>query len=85
MEKLTLHYTEVERELGVRISSNLKPEHQIINAVSKANRALSTLRRTFSCWTPRNFRILYTAFAVPHLEYAATSWSPYYKKGIAMI
>ena len=84
-ERHTLEYTEVERDLGVMISSNLKPEHQITNAVSKANRALSTLRRTFSCWTPRNFRILYAVYVRPHLEYAATAWSPYYKKDIAMI
>jgi len=77
-----LEYTDVERDLGVIMSSNLKSEHQVASAVSKANMVISTLRRTFKYWTPYIFRILYTAFIRPHLEYAAPAWSPYLKKDI---
>ena len=78
-------YTEVERDLGIMISSNLKNEHQVISVVAKANMTLSIFRRTFSCWTPNNFKTLYTAFVRPNLEYAAPAWSPYYNKDIAAI
>jgi hypothetical protein len=77
-----LEYTDVERDLGVIMSSDLKSEHQVASAVSKANMVISTLRRTFKYWTPYIFRILYTAFIRPHLEYAAPAWSPYLKKDI---
>ena len=81
-ERHTLELTSVERDLGVMISNNLKQEEQVANAVAKAYKALSILRRTFSCWTPNNFKTLYIAYVRPHLEYAVQAWSPYFKKDI---
>jgi hypothetical protein len=81
-ERHTLELTSVERDLGVMISNNLKQDEQVANAVAKAYKALSILRRTFSCWTPNNFKTLYIAYVRPHLEYAVQAWSPYFKKDI---
>jgi len=67
-----LAYTDVERDLGIMIASNLKSEYQVTSAVTKANLALSTLKRTFKFWTPTLFRTLYTTFVRPHLEYAVS-------------
>jgi len=53
-----------------------------MNAVAKASIALITLRKTFRNWTPSIFKGLYTAFIRPHLEYAASAWSPHLKKDI---
>ena len=82
IERHTLQLTSVERDLGVMISNNLKQEEQVANAVAKAYKALSILRRTFSCWTPNNSKTLYIAYVRPHLEYAVQAWSPYFKKDI---
>jgi len=64
------------------ISKNLNIENQVMNAVNKVSTALSILRKTFKFWTPSAFRILYTTFVRPHLEYAALAWLPYRKKDI---
>ena len=81
-ERHTLEYSEVERDLGIMVAHNLKSEHQVMNAVAKASMSLSILRKTFKNWTPSIFKGLYTAFIRPHLEYAASAWSPYLKKDI---
>ena len=77
-----LEYSELEKDLGVMVASNLKSDQQVANAVAKVSMALSLLRKTFKCWTPYNFKTLYTVFVRPHLEYAAPAWSPYLKKDI---
>ena len=84
-DRHTLAYTDVERDLGIMIASNLKSEYQVTSAVTKANLALSTLKRTFKFWTPTIFRTLYTTFVRPHLEYAVSAWSPYLRRDIALL
>ena len=42
-------YSELEKDLGNMVASNLKSDHQVANAVAKASMALSLLRKTFKC------------------------------------
>jgi len=42
-----LETTEVEKDLGVMISSDGRNNKQVESAVSKANRALGRMRKTF--------------------------------------
>ena len=79
-ERHYLEQTEVEKDLGVHINSNLKFDSHCSFAAKKANSVLGMLRRTFRCWNHNSLLQLYTTFVRPHLEYAAPVWSPYRKK-----
>ena len=58
-----------ERDLGVKITSDLKVSRQCLNAVSKANKVLGMVRRQFHNLDKTSFLILYKGFIRPHLEY----------------
>ena len=71
-----------ERDLGVQVSSNLRPREQCNAARNRANRILGFISR---CVTNRSSEVilrLYLALVRPHLDYAAQFWSPYYRKDI---
>ena len=66
----------VERDLGIQVDNRLDWSFQIDHAKAKAYAALGRLKRTFVNWTPYTFRILFSVFVRPHLEFCATVWSP---------
>ena len=72
-----LEETSVERDLGIQVDSKLDWSPQIDYVKAKAYASLGKLKRTFINWTPYTFRILYTVFVRPHLEFCATVWSPW--------
>jgi len=45
------------------------------SAVSKANRALGRMRKTFKYFNIQLFKILYSAFVRTHLEFASAVWN----------
>jgi len=65
-----------EKDLGVYVSTDLKPRTQCIKS---ANRAMPVLRMV-----KRNFpRIeLYKTYIRPHMEYCIQAWSPHLVKDI---
>jgi len=70
------------RDLGVQVSSDLRPREQCVIARNKANKILGFIGR---CVTNRSSEVilrLYLALVRPHLDYAAQFWSPYYRKDI---
>ena len=71
-----------ERDLGIIIRNDLKWEDQVKSSTNKAHFALSRLKRAFTNWTPKTFRILYSTYVRPHLEYAAVAWRPYKKQEV---
>ena len=68
-----------------QISSDLKWNLQVKKAANKANSMLGMLKRTFTYWSCDSLKILYTIFVRPHLEYAASVWSPYLSKYIKIM
>ncbi len=70
-----LEMTEVEKDLGVMISSDGRNNKQVELAVSKANRALGRTRKTFKYFNIQLFKVLYPAF-VRHI------WKLYQRYGI---
>ena len=78
----TLKESSFERDLGVHISSDLKWKKHIDEIVSKANRVLGMLVKTFICKDIDLWRNLYVSLVRPHLEYASVIWNPYYKGDI---
>ena len=69
-----------ERDLGVRITSDLKATAQCTYVCSKANRVLGMIRRTMAYRSPDILTRLYKSLVRPHLEYCVSAWSPHYVK-----
>jgi hypothetical protein len=76
---------EETKDLGVWISSNLKPSHQCIAAAKKANRVLGMVYRNIQHKSPKIIKKLYLQLVRPHLEYAVQAWSPWLKKDIELL
>ncbi len=73
--RVWLETTEVEKDLGVMISSDGRNNKQVESAVSKANRALGRMRKTFKYFNIQLFKVLYPAFVRTHLEFASAVWN----------
>ena len=72
-EKYKLNNTELgnsefERDLGVLVSSDLKPSNHCINARNKDNRILGFISRSVSNRTAEIFLKLYLSLIRPHLD-----------------
>lgn len=72
--------TEEERDLGVRLTANLKPSRQCQQAYSTASKVLSMIGRTVSLKSSDVLCRLYKSLVRPHLEFCSPAWSPYYCK-----
>ncbi|MFZ2537548.1 MAG: hypothetical protein WAX04_01440 [Oscillospiraceae bacterium] len=80
-----LQNTEEEKDLGVWISSNLKPSLQCSKAALKAKSVLACIKRTFSSITIDSFKILFNTYIRPHIEYCVQVWNPFLKKDIEIL
>ena len=70
MNNTNLDCVDDEKDLGVVVSSSLKPSKQCALAASRANRMLGLIRRIF-CFLGREVVLnLYKQLDRPHLEYA---------------
>ena len=76
MNEHMLQQTTVERDLGVIISNDLNWEQHVTSATNKANRKSGMIKHAFSYLYGNTFNLLYKSMVRPHLEYAATVWSP---------
>ena len=77
MEDTVLESTEEERDVGVAISSSLKPSAQCSKAAKTASLVLGQLSRAFHFRDRHIFVRLYKQYVLPHLEFAAAAWSPW--------
>jgi hypothetical protein len=71
LDAKSLLKTEVEKDLSGIISSNLKWDQHINNAVSKANRKMGMIKHSFNYLDVKLSRLLFKSLVRPHLEYAA--------------
>ena len=76
-----LEETKVEKDLGVMVSSDGRNSKQVEAAVSKANKALARMRKTFKYFNVKLFKI----FVRAHLEFASAVWNNMSKKDIAKL
>ncbi|XP_065640687.1 probable RNA-directed DNA polymerase from transposon BS [Hydra vulgaris] len=81
-QSFVLKTTTKELDLGVIVSSNMKWNHQVQAATSKAQRILCLIRKSFTYLNTEMVRQLYTSLVRPHLEFAAPVWSPSNKNNI---
>ena len=82
MNGSVLESSNVEKDLGVMISNDLKCTSHIDYVVLKANRLLGMLHRSIQSKVKAIILPLYISLVRPHLEYCAQAWSPYYRKDI---
>ena len=69
--------TSVEKDVGVYISNTLKPTYHCQKAAKKGMSALRLLKTSFDKLDTSNFKILYTTYVRPHLEYCLQAVGPY--------
>ena len=72
-----LEETSVEKDLGVHIANSLKPTYHCEKAANKAMSALKLVRIAFDRLTKNNFKMLYTTYVRPHLDYCIQAMGPY--------
>ena len=86
LEKDNKHWevaeSEVERDLGIWVSNDLKWKTQCQKAAAQAMSVLCMRRRTFPFVDVDGFKLLYSVYIRPHLEFCVQAWSPYFKKDI---
>ena len=75
----------LEKDLGVHVSSDLKPAGHVGVAAAKGNRMVGLIRRNFPDLDMGSGRVLYCSLVRPHLEYAVQSWSPYFQRDVDII
>ena len=69
--------TAEERDVGVTITSNLKPRQQCRKAAQTASAVLGQITRAFHYRDSKVFLGLYKQYVRPHLEFAVAAWSPW--------
>ena len=69
-EAFELAVSHGEKDLGVKITEDLKPHAKCKLAASKAKRAQGTLEKTFKCRSPELWKTIYFTYVRPHLEFA---------------
>ena len=71
-----------EVDLGVTIQDSLKFDKHCAKIVTKSNRILGMIKRSFSTKTKEFILNLYKTLIRPRLEYAVQAWSPHLYKDI---
>ena len=66
-----------EKDLGVWVSSSMKPSKQCSIAAKNANFALGQMLRAFHYRKKSQLTPLYKCFVRPKLEFAVATWSPW--------
>ena len=75
-----LETVEVERDLGVMISSDMKPTSQCEKAAKGANAALGMITRSFHYRSKDTLIPLYKTFVRPKMEFSVAAWAPWLQK-----
>ena len=85
MKGIDLTKSTCEKDLGVILSLDLKPEKHIGLVVRKASNTLWLLSQSLRYLDNHSKISAYTSYVRPQLEYATIIWSPYLKKDIDRI
>ena len=77
-------WAKVSGQFHYRLTTGQFDAH-IQNCISKANRILGIIKRSFSYLDKELFLLIYKSMVRPHLEYANSIWSPKLKRQSAAI
>ena len=84
-EKQNLQSTEVQRDLGVYVSTELNATPHCQAAAKRASHALRQLKMAFPTLRESNFKALYTTYVRPHIEYGIQAIGPFFRKDIKLL
>jgi hypothetical protein len=84
-ERIALNSSDLERDLGVHVDSDLKFSRHVEIQVNKANKILGLIRRSFEYIDCESMKLLFTALVRPHLEFSNAAWSPRLEKDKQLI
>ena len=76
---------EVEKDIRVVITNNLKPTNHCIKAAQTGRQVLFQLIKTFYFRDRYIFKRLYIQYVRPHLEFVVPAWSPWMSKDIDLL
>ncbi len=82
---MAVKYSNIEKDLGVEVDSQLTFSEHMINKTKKANMMAGWIRRSFHYMNQEIFRLLYKTMVRCHVEYCVPVWSPYLNKDIDLI
>ena len=85
MNRVMLNRSECKRDLGVQVSSDLRPRKQCIGTRNRAHRLLGFITKSIKSRSAVVILKLYLALVRPHLDYAVQFWSPYYRMDIILL
>ena len=66
------------RDLGIIVDGQLKFQSHTTHVVSKANRLLGLIKKSFEHITIHTLPLLYKSLVCPTLEYGNSIWGPHY-------
>jgi len=75
-----LQTTDIEKDLGVLITSDLKAGELCLAAYGKANSMLGLIKKTLVNKDRKVLLALYKSIVRPHWEYCRSAWEPHYVK-----
>jgi hypothetical protein len=78
MDGHVLDVTEEERDVGVLVTSNLKPARQCAKAAQTVSVVLGQISCSFNYRDQKVFPALYKRYVRPHMEFSCPAWSPWY-------
>ena len=85
MKEIKIDSTDIEKDIGVLVTSNLKPSAQVNAAASKARVVLGQIARAFHFRDRNIFLRLYKTYVRPHLEFSVSAWAPYLAQDIQLL
>jgi len=77
--------TTMEKDLGIYITSDLKPSTQCVRAARKTRSVLAMVRRNFKRLDAEDFLLIYKIYVRPHIEYCIQAWSLHLVKDIQVL
>nr|VZI48127.1 unnamed protein product [Spirometra erinaceieuropaei] len=80
-----LQQVDSQKDLGLWITSSLKPTLHCAKAAKSATATLQLIRRAFMGFDPDCFSKIFGTFVRPHLEYAIQAWRPWTAKDYTVL
>ena len=82
---IPLESSDCEKDVGVWISSSLKPSEQCSKAAWTANKVLGLMSRSVLYRDTHIWPKLYMTYVRPYLEYAVPAWAPWLEKDLVVL